>query len=298
MKIIKSLARLAFKSAKADIDLARQQCQRSTALQQRRLINAVKAARMAIDCIDRGVLLPGHEAISSLPFSMPVTDEDALGMWHMFIAPAVRAAFPTMLIGRSGLLDVSPVATNAKGKLIDRNGKTLKTVEVKSDLPEMKPGLKLSGESARERDFMPEEELIEIERRIAADWSDLIGLLVESLGPDETQKGAKTEWSGGDDAAATKEKTSPEVSKAQTLLPRLKGKQRRVVELLISGNCSWPIKDIASDPAIGWKFPYKNAVEGIVKALNKRFGGLRLKINQEANSLRISPISKRQQKQN
>lgn len=82
------------------------------------------------------------------------------------------------------------------------------------------------------------------------------------------------------------------------LVPTLKGKQRRVVELLITGDGEYPIADLASDDAIKWKAPYKNAVEGMVKALNRKFGNHNLLVDQFANALRIAPMNNRPQKQN
>ena len=50
----------------------------------------------------------------------------------------------------------------------------------------------------------------------------------------------------------------------------LKGKQRRVLELLIEGKGKQSISTLAEDPAIDWQEPYENAWNSIKKTLNKK----------------------------
>lgn len=73
---------------------------------------------------------------------------------------------------------------------------------------------------------------------------------------------------------------------ATSLLPYLKGKQRRVLELLIEGNGSQPIPSIAFDRQIGWLPPFKDSVCGIIRQLNEKLTGL--KVSQFDNNLRLT----------
>jgi len=50
----------------------------------------------------------------------------------------------------------------------------------------------------------------------------------------------------------------------------LKGKQRKVIELVVDSGGEKPISEIASDAAISWCVPYANAWNSIRKALNKK----------------------------
>lgn len=78
---------------------------------------------------------------------------------------------------------------------------------------------------------------------------------------------------------------------------RLKGKQRRVVELIIEVGGKCLIVNLASDDAIGWKVPYKNAVDGITKALNAKFGQHGFLFDKFDGSLCVEPMKAKSQKQ-
>lgn len=71
----------------------------------------------------------------------------------------------------------------------------------------------------------------------------------------------------------------------------LKGKQRRVIELLSDAGGSVPIRDLASDPKIGWQAPYDNAVKSIVRELNTKLKDWR--IERQDNELRVKRVSRK-----
>lgn len=170
-------------SAKQDIDLARQQCSTANTLRQRKNINAIQVARSVVEAVDAGMRLPGEDAVLGLPFARPLTDEAALGLWAMFLAPYVRAANPTRLKGRSGFLDFPREVRDAAGQPLGRDGKPLPIVTTEHIGPDGKTyyGWERTGELATDRDNLDEVQLLEVERRIAADWSDLFVLLIESV---------------------------------------------------------------------------------------------------------------------
>ena len=75
----------------------------------------------------------------------------------------------------------------------------------------------------------------------------------------------------------------------------LKGKQRRVMELVIDGRGECPLSDIAFDAAISWESPYDNSFNGIRRAvnlkLNKASVGWRLERND--NKARLLKIGQK-----
>lgn len=192
-------------SAKRDIDLARLQCPTADLLRQRTKINAIPVARSVVAAVDAGMRLPGEEAVLWLPFDRPLTDEDALGLWAMFLAPAVRAAYPARLKGRSGFLDFAGVVRDETGQPLGRDGKPLPIVTTEHIGPDGKTyyGWERTGELATDRDNLDEAQLLEVERRIAADWSDLFALLMETVEEHVPSATPSSDATQGDDVAET-----------------------------------------------------------------------------------------------
>lgn len=180
--------RVTLEAAKSDIDLALRQCKTSRALRQRRLCAAAQAGRVYAYAVEGGMNLPGHECLAIISTQRPLTDEDALGVWHCCAAAGVRGKYPARLNGRSGRHDFAREIRNKAGEVLGRNGKPLKVVKTKHKGPDGKtyPGARLSGEPATERDNMDEPTLLEVEQQIAVDWSNLFALLIEAL--DEPKK--------------------------------------------------------------------------------------------------------------
>jgi hypothetical protein len=52
---------------------------------------------------------------------------------------------------------------------------------------------------------------------------------------------------------------------------KLKGIQRRVLELLCQNGGAVPIADLAADPQIGWSAPFDNSYNNVRKTLNEKF---------------------------
>jgi len=69
------------------------------------------------------------------------------------------------------------------------------------------------------------------------------------------------------------------------LLPSLKGKQKRVLTMLIEAGGSMPIADIATDKMVDWMVPYKSSVDGVKTALNKKLRKRRVHLSQQNNCL-------------
>lgn len=59
---------------------------------------------------------------------------------------------------------------------------------------------------------------------------------------------------------------------------KLKGAQRRVVELLVEANGTCPIADIATDKAVGWVSPYKASVDSLRRELNDKLRHLKTSV--------------------
>ncbi len=74
----------------------------------------------------------------------------------------------------------------------------------------------------------------------------------------------------------------------------MKGKQRRVVELVIEagGNCE--LSRIALDAEIDWKAPYEDAWESCRQAVNKKLKPYGYKLERHANSAKLHPLKDRQ----
>lgn len=176
-------------SAKQDIDLARQRCTTSHGLLGRITTNAVQVGRAFVKAVEGGIRLPGEEW-ASLTFPRPLTDEHALKLWAMFIAPNIRHTFPDRLKGGSGKSDFPPVVRNKAGKLIGKDGKPLRYVKTKYTGPngEVVYGEQLSGELVLKTDLMDEPDRLDRAEHIAADWADLIGLLIELVDDQQPTK--------------------------------------------------------------------------------------------------------------
>ena len=54
------------------------------------------------------------------------------------------------------------------------------------------------------------------------------------------------------------------------ILPKLKGKQRRVLEMLIEAGGRVAVTEVATDKSISWLAPYKSAIDGIKRELNEK----------------------------
>ena len=93
------------------------------------------------------------------------------------------------------------------------------------------------------------------------------------LGTVNEQPAAHAERGKSDTAESPDEHVDPdEHSEFSELLnwvaANLKGKQRRVMELVIDGGGKCPLSDIAIDPTVSWEMPYDNSFNGIRIAVN------------------------------
>ena len=188
--------RSTIESAKKDLDLARQQRTTSATLRQCNIVNAIQVTKAFVEAVDSGVRLPG-EIVASVVFSRPMSDIDAINWW-LFLAEELRKAFPNRIKGSSGKLDYPRYIKNEHGELMGCDGKPSKLVKTKHKGPDGKTyfGVKRTGEIATDRDNMDEAMLLEVERRIATDWSDLFRLLSEAIDEHEPNK----LLAGGDEA--------------------------------------------------------------------------------------------------
>ncbi|MCX7392547.1 MAG: hypothetical protein NTW75_00295 [Planctomycetales bacterium] len=180
--------RSTIESAKKDLDLARQQRTTSATLRQCNIVNAIQVTKAFVEAVDSGVRLPG-EIVASVVFSRPMSDIDAINWW-LFLAEELRKAFPNRIKGSSGKLDYPRYIKNEHGELTSCDGKPSKLVKTKHKGPDGKTyfGVKRTGEIATDRDNMDEAMLLEVERRIATDWSDLFKLLSEAVDEHEPNK--------------------------------------------------------------------------------------------------------------
>jgi hypothetical protein len=73
---------------------------------------------------------------------------------------------------------------------------------------------------------------------------------------------------------------------------KLKGKQRRVVELTIEAGGEFAISDLAIDPAIGWETPCDNAFGNICKAVNPKLKKAKIgwRIERNDNKSRLAKV--------
>ena len=67
---------------------------------------------------------------------------------------------------------------------------------------------------------------------------------------------------------------------------KLKGKQRRTVELLAENNGRIEMKDLATDPAIDWKAPFDNQFNSLAKAVNPKLRKIGWRIFRQSNEAR------------
>ncbi len=67
----------------------------------------------------------------------------------------------------------------------------------------------------------------------------------------------------------------------------LKGKQRRVVELLIDNNSKYPLADLANDSQISWQVPYENAWNSMRSALIGKLKQQGYRIERQDNEARL-----------
>jgi hypothetical protein len=73
----------------------------------------------------------------------------------------------------------------------------------------------------------------------------------------------------------------------------LKGKQRRVMELMIAAQGKWrPLEEIATDSAIRWAHPYDNTFNKLRAEVNKRLENADVgwKLERKKINVRIKPI--------
>lgn len=201
--------RSTIESAKQDLDLARQQRTTSATLKQCCFVNAIQVTKAFVEAVDGGIRLPG-ESVASVVFSRPMSDIEALSWWPA-LAKELRKAFPNRIKGSSGMLDYPRYLKNDRGEQMGRDGKPMKLVATTRKGPDGKTyfGSKPRAEPATDRDNLDEATLLEIERRIAADWSDLFGLLIESV--------QSTEDEGERDSKAKSEKTRKTKTKKPTV---------------------------------------------------------------------------------
>ena len=67
---------------------------------------------------------------------------------------------------------------------------------------------------------------------------------------------------------------------------KLKGKQRRTVELLAENNGRIEMKDLATDPAIDWEAPFDNQFNSLAKAVNPKLRKIGWRIFRQSNEAR------------
>lgn len=73
----------------------------------------------------------------------------------------------------------------------------------------------------------------------------------------------------------------------------LKGKQRRVMELLIEHNGRLPIVDLATDSGVGWTAPYDEAWNSIRSKLNAKLHKIGWRTSRHSNEARLFTIEQK-----
>lgn len=82
---------------------------------------------------------------------------------------------------------------------------------------------------------------------------------------------ANEQKAGSDRTATTADETAAELSTLKHwVTTELKGKQRRVMELIVEGGGQCPLSEIAIDVQVSWEPPYDDAFNGIRKAVNSK----------------------------
>jgi hypothetical protein len=70
----------------------------------------------------------------------------------------------------------------------------------------------------------------------------------------------------------------------------LKGKQRRVVDLLIEHDGTLSIADIAADPIVNWPAPYDEVFNSMRKELNRKLKVFGLRVERKDNAARLKAL--------
>ena len=86
---------------------------------------------------------------------------------------------------------------------------------------------------------------------------------------------------------------TPNDTLTEWVTSELKGKQRRVLELVIANGGSLPLADLAVDTQISWEAPFDDSFNSIRKVLNQKMKKSKLswRLDRHDNSARLSEIS-------
>ncbi|WP_437202247.1 hypothetical protein [Planctomicrobium sp. SH664] len=74
----------------------------------------------------------------------------------------------------------------------------------------------------------------------------------------------------------------------------LKGKEKRVIDLILAAGGKLSIADLAKDPKIDWQAPYDNSWNSLKNRINKKLreGGLRVELIRHDGNARLSEIGR------